>query len=67
MKGKKKKTRKETKEKKTYYSYHYSLGYYLKLKSVPPASAIIYRPDFPWFSQCTPPHLYSIAWVYLSR
>ena len=48
-------------EKKAYHSYHCSLGYYLKKKSVPPASAIICRPDFPFFSRCKPPDLYSIA------
>ena len=33
---------------------------------VPSVSAIICRPDFPCFSQRTPPHFYSIAWVFLS-
>ena len=43
------------------------LGYYhLRWRSVPPVSASICRPYFPCFSRCTPPHFYSIAWVFLS-
>ena len=43
------------------------LGYYhLRWRSVPPVSASICRPYFPCFSRRTPPHFYSIAWVFLS-
>ena len=42
------------------------LDYYLKERSIPPVSAILCRPDFQCFNQRTPPHFYSIAWVFLS-
>ena len=40
---------------------------YLKQRSILPLSAIICRPGFPCLSRRTSLHLYSIAWVFLSR
>ena len=51
---------------KTFNCHMNLLDYYLRERSVPPEGAVICRPDFPCFSRRTPPHFYSIAWVFLS-